>query len=176
MQFRLEDIPQEGREATFSQGENWLDERLQGEERTFRFISPITVHLSLSKLGNTILVKSRAEAKVEWSCARCLEIFSLGLTSEYSTILKPKPGFSLQGEVVFTREDVETEFYEGEEIDLTSLVQDQVLLALPQKALCREECRGLCPRCGKNLNREVCECAVGFVDPRLEILRKGKFK
>jgi len=176
MQFRLEDIPQEGLEATFSQGENWLDERLQGEERTFRFISPIAVHLDLSKLGKTIMVKSRVQAKVEWPCARCLQIFPLDLTSEYSTILKPKPGFSLQGEVELTREEVETEFYEGEEIDLNSLVQDQVLLALPQKALCREECRGLCPRCGKNLNREVCQCAVGLVDPRLEILRKVKFK
>jgi len=176
MQFRLEDIPKEGREATFYQGENWLDERLRREERTFRFISPITVHLILSKLGNNILVKSRMETKVEWPCARCLEIFSLNLTSEYTTILKPKPGFSLPGEVELTREDVETEFYEGEEIDLTSLVQDQVLLALPQKALCREECQGLCPRCGKNLNREVCECAVGFVDPRFEVLRKVELK
>jgi len=176
MQFRLEDIPEEGLEATFSQSENWLDERLQGEERTFRFISPITVHLSLSKLGNTVLVKSRGETEVEWPCARCLEIFSLGLNSEYTTILKPKPALSFPGEAELTRENVETEFYEGEEIDLTSLVQDQILLALPQKALCREECRGLCSRCGKNLNRGVCECPVGFVDPRFEILRKVEFK
>jgi len=175
MKFRLEDIPREGREAVFSQDEGWLDERVRVEEkRTFRLISPITLHLNLSRLGRVVQVKSRIETKVQWLCARCLEPFSPVLTSEYSTILKPKPDFPPAEGVELGREDLETDFYEGEEIDLTSLVQDQVLLALPQKALCREECRGMCPRCGKNLNREICQCPAGIVDPRLEPLRDIK--
>jgi uncharacterized protein len=175
MKFRLEDIPREGREAVFSQDEGWLDERLRVEEkRTFRFISPITVHLNLSSLGRVVQVKSRIETRVQWLCARCLEPFPLVLTSEYSTSLKPKPDFPPAEEAELGREDLETDFYEGEEVDLTSLVQDQVLLALPQKALCREECRGMCPRCGKNLNREICQCPAGIVDPRLEPLRNIK--
>jgi uncharacterized protein len=175
MKFRLEDIPKEGIEATFSQHEGWLDERLRVEEkRTFRFISPIAVHLNLSKLGGVVQVKSRIETKVQCLCARCLETFSMVLTSQYGTTFKPRPDFPPDEEVELTREDLETDFYNGEEIDLTSLVQDQVLLALPQKAVCREECRGLCPRCGKNLNREVCSCPSGFMDPRFEALKNIK--
>jgi len=175
MKFRLEDIPKEGVEATFSQDEGWLDERLRVEEkRMFRFISPIAVHLNLSKLGRVVQVKSRIEAKLQWLCARCLETFSMVLASEYGTTLKPRPDFPPAEEVQLTREDLETDFYNGEEIDLTSLVQDQLLLALPQKAVCREECRGLCPRCGKNLNREVCGCPNGVLDPRFAALKNIK--
>jgi uncharacterized protein len=175
MKFRLEDIPKEGLQATFLQGEDWLDERLKGEERrTFRFISPIAIHLNLFKVGRVVQVKSRMETRVDWLCARCLENFPMVLTSEYRTTLKPRPDFPPAEEVALTREDLETDFYGGEEIELTSLVQDQVLLALPQKAVCREDCRGLCPRCGKNLNRGVCNCPTGHLDPRFEALKNIK--
>jgi len=175
MKFRLEDITKEGQEATFFQSEGWLDERLKGEEkRTFHFTGPIRVHLNLSKVGRVVRVRSQTETRGKWLCARCLEPFSLVLTSEFNTTLKPRPDFVLLEEAELTREDLDIDFYEGEEIDLTLLVQDQVLLTLPQKPLCREECRGLCPRCGKNLNREVCSCPPRFMDSRFEPLKNIK--
>jgi len=175
MKFRLEDIPEEGLEANFSEAEDWLDERLRAEERRlFRIIGPIQVHLSLSRSRRMIHVKSRLETRVELLCARCLEPFSLSLSSQFGTALKPRPKFPLAEERELNREDLESDFYEGEEINLTSFVQDQVLLTLPQKALCREECRGLCPRCGKNLNREACQCPTSLMDPRFQALKNLK--
>jgi len=175
MKFRLEDIPAEGVEANFSEAEDWLEERLRTDEkRLFRIIGPIRVHLRLSKSGRMIHVKSRVETGVELLCARCLEPFFRGLNSEFSTVLKPRPDFPLAEERELNREDLESDFYEGEEINLTSFVQDQVLLTLPQKAVCREECRGLCPRCGKNLNREVCQCPTVLIDPRFQALKNLK--
>jgi uncharacterized protein len=175
MKFRLEDIPAEGLEANFSEAEDWLDERLRADEkRLFRIIGPIRVHLRLSKSGRMIHVKSRVETGVELLCARCLEPFFRGLNSEFSTVLKPRPNFPLAEEYELNREDLESDFYEGEEVNLTSFVQDQVLLTLPQKAVCREECRGLCPRCGKNLNREVCQCPTALMDPRFQALKNLK--
>ncbi len=175
MKFRLEDIPEGGLEANFSEAEDWLDERLRADEkRLFRIIGPIRVHLRLSKSGRMIQVKSRVETGVELLCARCLEPFFRGLNSEFSTVLKPRPNFPLAEERELNREDLESDFYEGEEINLTSFVQDQVLLTLPQKAVCREECRGLCPHCGKNLNREVCQCPTALIDPRFQALKNLK--
>jgi uncharacterized protein len=172
LKFRLEEIPQEGREETISQNQDWLDDRLRGEpNRIFRFASPIQVHLHISRSGGNVIVHSRIQSQAEYLCARCLEPFPLPLKSEITFNLKPKPDFPLPEEAELTREDLETDFYEGEEVDLTSLIQDQILLALPPKGLCREECRGLCPRCGKNLNRETCDCSDGTVDPRFEVLR-----
>ncbi len=160
MKFRVEDIPPEGRSERFLQEPNWMDERLSREPaRLFTFASPISVTLNLSRSGQVVLLRSRVETAVEWRCARCLEPFSRPLTSEYSITLKPRPGVSMPEEVELTREDVETEFYEGEEINVAPLVQDQVLLALPQKSLCREECR----------------CAEETEDPRLAPLKNFRF-
>jgi len=173
LKFRLEDIPPEGLDKIFVQEENWLDERLNRDPvRNFRFLETITVHLHLSLSGRTLLVKSRMETKVEGKCARCLEPYAQPLSSEYHTSFKPKPNLPLAEELELSREDLETDFYEGDEVDVTSLVQDQVLLAVPPKGLCSEECRGLCSRCGKNLNREVCQCKNGETDPRFAILKK----
>lgn len=58
------------------------------------------------------------------------------------------------------------------QLKLDELVETDILLELPSKNLCREECRGLCPMCGKNLNEGLCGCHSETTDPRLEILRQ----
>lgn len=173
LKFRLEDIPREGRVAEVEQDPTWLDERLGGgEKNSVRFLGPIRIHLKLSRLGSTVLASSRVRVEMEFQCDRCLESFSSFLDSEYKASLKPKPRIPAEEKAESQRDDdPETEFYEGEEIDLTPLIQDQILLALPPKAVCREDCRGLCPRCGQNLNRGTCQCADQDVDPRLQPLK-----
>ena len=113
----------------------------------------------------------RIEARAKCTCARCLEPFPLTLASQFQISLKPKPDFAPAEEVELSREDLETDFYEGEEIDLSPHIQDQVLLTLPPKVVCREDCRGLCQGCGRNLNREECRCPERALDPRLEVLK-----
>jgi len=73
-------------------------------------------------------------------------------------------------------EDLEFSLYEGEEVDLGPLIREQVLLALPTRPLCRDDCRGLCPQCGINLNHAECGCRVETFDPRLEALRSLKLR
>jgi uncharacterized protein len=173
LKFRIEDIPAEGREESFSEDERILNERLGGEtiHTGIFFHAPIQARVHLSRSGRVILVKSRIEAKVHCICARCLEPFPLTLTSEFQTSLKPKLHLPPPEEVELSREDLETEFYEGDEIDVSPLVQDQVLLTLPPKVVCQENCRGLCQRCGKNLNRQTCQCPEQGGDPRFDVLK-----
>ena len=172
MKFRLEDISREGWVREFAQDPTWLDERLGGDEKwPVRFLGPIRVQLRLSRSGSVVLVSSRVRAELEFRCDRCLDPFSSPLDSEYKASLKPKPKIPSEEEKESKGDDLETEFYEGEEIDLTPLIQDQILLALPPKAVCREDCRGLCQRCGQNLNRGTCQCADQKMDPRLEPLK-----
>jgi uncharacterized protein len=173
LNFRLEDIPREGREVEAEQDPGWLDERLAREERKpFRLLGPVRIHLTLSRSGRTVLVQSRIRAEAEFSCDRCLEPFASVLSSEFKATLKPKPHISSNPEREIERDDLETEFYEGEEFDLTPLLQDQLLLTLPSKSVCREDCRGLCQRCGQNRNRGTCQCTDQESDPRLEPLKK----
>ncbi len=175
MVIRVEDIPVQGRQESFLEDEGPLNERLGGEttDSGLHFPGPVQVWADLSRSGRVILVKSRIEARVKCICARCLDPFILALTSEIQASLKPKPDPHLASseEIELSREDLQTDFYEGEEVDLSPLVQDQVLLTLPPKVVCREECRGLCQHCGKNLNRETCKCTGAEVDPRLASLK-----
>lgn len=170
MKFRLEDISKEGQEVVFVEKEDWLDDRLSQETyRFFYFTGPIKLHLHLRRSGRMVILKSYLEMTVKWFCARCLEPFIRTWNSEFVTILKPKPAYPLAQELELTPEDLETEFYEGEEIDLTNLLKDQVLLTLPPKALCKEDCQGLCPKCGKNLNQQKCQCSEENIDPKLAL-------
>ena len=175
MLIRVEDIPEQGKQESFLEDEGPLNERLGGETANsgHHFAGPVQVRVNLSRSGRVILVKSRVEARVKCICARCLDPFALTLTSEIQASLKPKPDprLATPEEIELSREDLETDFYEGEEVDLSPIIQDQVLLNLPPKVICREDCRGLCQRCGKNLNRETCQCSGAEVDPRLASLK-----
>ncbi len=68
-------------------------------------------------------------------------------------------------------EDLDTSYYRDDQIDLNELLREQFYLALPMKPLCREDCRGLCPQCGTNLNTGTCTCATEWEDPRLAALK-----
>ena len=73
-------------------------------------------------------------------------------------------------------DDLTTAFYENETIDLGQLMREQFYLALPMKPLCREDCQGLCPQCGTNLNRGTCTCRDNWIDPRLAALKEIRIK
>jgi len=177
VKFRLEDILPEGRAKIYEQQPSWLDERLAGEEKKdFGFQGPIHIRLTLNRSGRVVTAKSRIEAQMNWICARCLESFSHVVISEITSIFKPRPDHPFPEEVELNREDAETDFYDGDEVDLTELIQDQVLLAFPPKVLCKAECRGLCPTCGKNRNREACDCREDSMDPRFSVLKALRLK
>jgi uncharacterized protein len=67
--------------------------------------------------------------------------------------------------------DLAVGFYQDDKIDLSQMIWEQVYLALPMKPLCKEDCRGLCPQCGTNLNLSMCSCDRETVDPRLATLK-----
>jgi uncharacterized protein len=173
--IRVEDIPLQGKQESFLEEEGPFNDRLGGETTNsgLLFSGPIQVRLDLSRTGKILLVKSRVEAPLRCTCARCLDPFALNLSSEFKMSLRPRPDPRLapSEEIELSREDLETDFYDGEEVDLSPMIQDQVLLTLPPKVICREDCRGLCQRCGKNLNRETCQCGGAEVDPRLAALK-----
>ena len=73
-------------------------------------------------------------------------------------------------------DDVDFAPFEGDEIDLGELFREQILLAIPMTPLCREECKGLCPVCGADLNAGECSCERGEIDPRWSALADLKDK
>jgi uncharacterized protein len=112
-------------------------------------------------------------AAVTATCARCAEDFSVTSRRDFRFVVAPKSMGDLNGKDL-TAEDLEFSLYDGEEVDVSPLVREQLLLALPTRPLCQEGCRGLCSQCGANLNLNSCSCSTQTLDPRLEVLRSLK--
>ena len=75
-----------------------------------------------------------------------------------------------------TEDDLTTSFYKEDSIDLGELMHEQFVLALPMKPLCAPGCKGLCVHCGTNFNKETCDCAPQWTDPRLAVLQGSDSK
>jgi len=141
--------------------------------RDFRQTAPLRVELEAELEGREIHLVGRLATRLELSCARCLEPVAQELASSFDLRYRPVssvgPG---KDEIELAAEDTEVGFYTGEGLFLADVVAEQVALALPMKVLCGEECHGLCPHCGANLNRERCRCGPRPVDPRLAPLAR----
>ena len=112
------------------------------------------------------------QTTLELPCSRCLEPFTTPVDAPFDLRYQPHAENTGEGEREIAEDDLTTAFYEHDEIDLGQLMREQFYLSLPMKPLCRDECRGLCPVCGTNLNRGACACTHAWEDPRLAALRE----
>lgn len=112
-----------------------------------------------------------ARATLRLACSRCLEPYSVPAECRFDLRYLPQAANAGEEEQEVAEDDLTTAFYRDDVIDLADLVREQLYLVLPMKPLCQPDCRGLCPQCGTNLNRETCGCEPRWVDPRLEALR-----
>jgi uncharacterized protein len=114
---------------------------------------------------------------VELICARCLEPVAEEVSRSFDLFYAPLPrnsSLTKHREDRLKDGDTEIGFYEGDGLFLADVLKEQVLLALPIKAICQSNCRGLCPSCGANLNHEECRCETHATDPRLASLARLK--
>lgn len=138
------------------------------------FPRPARVDAKLINTGKGILAEVRLKVDVTMNCGRCLEPFTFPLAVSFEQEYREgegPAGKSGEREDEGEGEGEDVAWYEGETIDLSDAVRDNILLALPMKPLCREACAGLCPQCGANLNYGKCECRAEQVDPRLAVLK-----
>ena len=148
----------------------WLTNipELSSDEGDTHLSSNINVDLLLTKVLKEISVRGNIWFSIETPCARCLDTMDLILEPEVNLILLPE---YLPHE---KDEDIDFETYKGDEIDLGGFLRELIAMSLPIKVLCVEECKGLCPNCGVNLNLEECSCKDNWVDPRFAVLRNLK--
>lgn len=116
------------------------------------------------------------DAPVETECVRCLEPFVLKVHEKLDLLYLPHsdnvgPKRVKDEELELSEKDLAVSFYRDDQIDLAHMIREQVYLALPMKPLCKDECRGLCPECGTNLNLSSCSCVRDTLDPRLATLK-----
>ncbi|HUO25100.1 MAG TPA: DUF177 domain-containing protein [Candidatus Aquilonibacter sp.] len=129
-------------------------------------------HHGKHKVIKDIRLRGRLAATLELTCARCLEPVRQDISREFELLYRPRGSDAGRDELSVTDAEAEIGYYQGEGLQLEDVLREQVLLAVPLKVICREDCRGLCPHCGKNLNQEQCSCAGPTEDPRWAALKE----
>ncbi len=124
------------------------------------FVGAVRSRLSLQRVSGLIEVEGRVRCTARLACARCLVEFDYPIEAAIRlAYARRTPETAPPGEpAVVDPEEADLLSFSGEELDLAEGVQEQIVLALPIRALCREECRGLCPRCGADWNQGPCGC------------------
>jgi uncharacterized protein len=123
-----------------------------------------------------IRVVGKVVVRLEFSCARCLAPVGEDVNTSFDLIYRPLGVDRRADEVSISEAETEIGYYQGEGLLLEDVLREQVLLATPVRALCREDCKGLCPQCGLNLNVEQCHCEPHLRDPRWDALNEIKKK
>ena len=128
------------------------------------------------KIIKDIRLDGSLATRVELACALCLEPVIQDVKHQFDLLYRPQGADAGREELSVTSAEAEVSYYQGEGLLLEDVLQEQVLLALPLKVICRDDCKGLCPHCGKNLNAEQCACADAVEDPRWSALKdiRGK--
>jgi uncharacterized protein len=144
---------------------------LEGED--FRIVAPVDLRVRITKDAQKVRLAGRVRTTLETDCGRCLDAFRVPVDATLDLMFLPDTGEAAagKGEKEVRDDDVGVSFYRNDTIDLGEVMRDEFYLALPMKPLCRDDCKGLCPVCGVNRNREICTCKADWVDPRMEALK-----
>ncbi|MFH1687363.1 MAG: DUF177 domain-containing protein, partial [bacterium] len=136
----------------------------------------LTVDLEVQQAGDEYYCRGTVVAEANVECARCLAIFPTELTGEIDFFCRPE-GWKPPGDDGVVDDEDYAHFVGGDlRADIGELVRQAVVLAVDLKPVCREDCRGLCPSCGCNLNESDCGCKSDVVDERWSALKDLKKK
>lgn len=156
--LNVSQIKDEGLDLALSLDETWFS-RWQKEDPHLEFAGPgeVEAAIHVERHGREVLVQGNLKGKLALRCSRCLMTFEQPVATRFVLLLSPIPDYQEEEEEL-TAADLDRDFYDGEVVHLEDILREQVLLNLPLKPLCSEACRGICPRCGADLNVEACRC------------------
>jgi uncharacterized protein len=142
------------------------------QDEDYRVASPVDLTLNVERAGgDAYRVTGRATTRLELQCSRCVEPFDVPVDATFELRYVPAAHNAGEGEREIDEDDLTTAYYREGSLDVIDLLREQFQLALPMKPLHSEDCKGLCPVCGANLNRTDCGHAPKWEDPRLAALK-----
>lgn len=182
MDIYIDDIPDEGLTIkTDSDRESWLKnivKDVEGERYSKK--DKATLIVTLLNCEGNIDIRGHITVLTHPFCDRCLNMYNeekeYPLHAVMSPLYETKRKRDRHGDQdkELVHEDLDFGFYEGDRINLSEFLREQILLAKPIKHICKEECKGICQNCGKNLNKGPCKCKTTKTDSRWEVLKGFK--
>ena len=135
---------------------------------------PAKVSGQVKASGSEVRVSGAVEARVNVECDRCLKTLEIPVSASFALQYITGQEYASSHVAELTPDEMALAVFNGEAIDVDEIVREQILLAVPDRALCRDECKGLCLTCGTDLNGGSCNCESSDIDPRWAALKKFK--
>jgi len=176
MLIRIDDIKDAGQTLNYESTVSEFPE-LSGLEQCGEvfFPAPIVAALRVFCVNDMIELEGTVSTSVRFACSRCLKDFSQALDIQFTlTYIRELPSVSDEEsgeELELEAEDLGLILLTGDEIDLSEVIQEQILLGLPLQPLCDDSCRGLCPHCGGDRNVTLCGCAEDGFGGKFSVLK-----
>jgi len=170
MVLRVSDLTEDGVHIETLEEPKWLVNlpELWSESGILTLLSKIGIDLQVTKVLKEVSVIGNVRLSIQSPCSRCVEPVKIELNPPLSLVLSPDD--KIGGQDL----SLDHETYQGDEVDLSNYIREQVAISLPVKVVCSEDCKGLCATCGANLNKDSCDCEKDQVDPRFAILKDLK--
>ena len=167
MKVRFGEIPVEGLRYEIND-ESWFpDHEVQ---RT----GPVKATVVLKRNGqDRVLLEGRIQTTIGFECDRCLENYTTDIDEPFTLDLEYAPSNKLEpAEHEISVSEMDMIYLKEPVVDIFEILSQQVFLWTPEKHLCSEACRGLCPRCGANLNQQTCNCKQDHTSSPFSVLKK----
>ncbi len=150
------------------------------ESGSCQFIGPVTIQVRVFRVHEMVEVEGQVTVDATFNCSSCLKEFELSVRSDFVlTYCRELPQIEVEDDeegAELSAEDMGLILFDGQEIDLSESIQEQLVMALPSRPVCDAMCKGLCPQCGVDLNLASCDCHPPIVNLKMAALKGFKVK
>ena len=143
---------------------NPVDERV-------RLIGPAAVKGEVRLSGHQVFVNGHIDARAQVDCDRCLQPVEASVSADFALDYITESDYESSYVAELTEDLMSVSVFDGKAIDVDEIVKEQILLAVPTRMLCRDDCKGICPECGIDKNTGECQCVTNDIDPRWAALK-----
>ncbi len=162
MKIEVFEIPEEGLNIEIEE-----KPKIEGIE----ILAPFKAVLKVEKRHKEVFIKGIVSGEIMLQCSRCLKDYPMPIRTLIEVTYHPIEELNKEELIELKKDEMEVDFYKEGLIDTENIIRDQILLNIPMKPLCNENCKGFCPVCGNDLNESDCGCKKEEIDPRFETLQ-----
>ena len=170
MRIELENL--EGGKGGFAHVYN--PEDLSPVDERVTLTARATVNGKIRLAGNEVFVNGHVDTRAQVECDRCLKPIELPVSTDFELEYISGSEYESSDVAELTEAEMSVSVFDGAAIDVDEIVKEQILLAVPTRMLCREDCKGICPQCGTDRNTGECNCVTEEIDPRWAALKNLK--
>jgi len=149
-------------------------EELNPVDERVRLTAPAAVTAKVRLSRNEVVVNGHVDTRAQVECDRCLQPVEAPVSADFALEYITGSEYESSEVAELTEAAMSVAVFDGEALDVDEIIKEQILLAVPTRMLCREDCKGICPECGIDRNTGECSCVADDIDPRWAALKNLK--